>query len=104
MPVLPKLIPAEILAAALLVTALSCVGGTDKPKGFYGEVIAKRTEISPRTGDMVVVLTVGFHREPNSYEQDTREYPILSQASRFTVGDCVLVQPYGQDVRLSPCP
>ena len=82
---------------------MACAGGTDKPKGFYGEVVAKRTAIDPQTGEMVVVLTVGFHREPELYEQDTRSYSHLGPEARFKVGDCVLVQPYGQEVRLTRC-
>ena len=86
----------------MIAAGLSCVG-TEKPKGFYGEVIAKKTVISPQTGDMVVVITVGYHREEDYYEQDTREYPHLGPEARLRVGQCVLVQPYGQDVRLTPC-
>lgn len=95
--------PAEWLVAAVLCGAMACAGGTDKPKGFYGEVVAKKTAVDPQTGDPVVVLTVGFSRTPEVYEQDTRYYSYLSSESRFQVGDCVMVHPYGQEVRLTRC-
>ena len=92
----------RVALAALLLVAVACAG-TDKPRGFYGEVLAKRITTSPRDGEMVVVLTVGFYREPNSYEQDTREYPHLAPEARLRVGQCVLVQPFGHDMRITPC-
>lgn len=94
----------EILAAALLTVAISCSGGSETPRGYTGEVLARRTGISQFTGEPVVVLTIGWEPDLHSYEQDTREWPALSPEARFKVGDCVLVQPYGQAVRLSPCP
>ena len=99
-----KLFPAELVAVALIVVAISrCAGSTDKPSGYPGEVLAKRTSIDHQ-GEMIVVITVGFSREPDSYEQDTREYSAFGPEGRLRVGDCVLVRPFGNDVRLLPCP
>lgn len=95
--------PAEILVAALLIIGISCSGGVDTPpSGYQGEVLARRYGISS-TGDPVVILTVGWEPDLHSYEQDTRQYSVLSPEARLGVGDCVLVRPYGQEVRLSPC-
>ena len=94
---------AEFVVVAALIAAIACVGRTEKPRGFHGEIVARKTVVDPRTGEPVVALTVGFRRSPELYEQDTRFYNHLAPEARFQVGDCVLVQPYGQEVRLNRC-